>query len=765
MVRKLLWALMFFIVVMPVMGFLNNADENFLYIINQDKCYNCTINQTIYNITNTTVYNVTNITVYNVTNNTYYPSLNMSFNVSNGSINEQVFNGSTIHFFGGYGMSVSQSGLNFTFNWTAKYLIDLVNQSLQIQIGRIDALNLSKLDKTDQRYNETGLIDALNLSKASVGSVQCPTGYYLWNVTLTPSSVTSICRIDSNSSADIVILYQMIDGVNQTIITNILSWRENATHNGINFTYRNGSITTIFLFDNSTSGSSGSVSPTQFFIEQQLHFASSLGTNQQWTNMALAFQEFLNVDRDRIYYNLSGTGLSQSAFYLTQAVAGTANSRIWTQCSPNVGITWYNTSSTNQYLVGNAIGIRNTNFDAIHASCIDNNVIFRIVGKGGDGATDPSFRMMYLRLRGEIDLNATITQYLINGSGATWAIDNETIINQSGHLEVNGTWINESIDALTYWTRAGTLLTQKNIGDDINTSGNIYPATNDNLTIGLGGTPSTVVSSSSAFTYRFGGVHALYFTPNTLNETHNIISPFFSKRDVKDTTGVYSVIQPTFYSETHYNLTSLAPLGIVYSENPIDREGLYIFNGAMVNAILMNKEILVNVKINETNRATTNLAQHYFLQFNRDLETTAKQSGSMREEFSVWSGGAIRNRYRFYNLITLGAGLAPDTVVVNFPYTLPDTNYVATAICPYMTYVEMPLFKQYFYVYTDASERFITKTTTGVTLYLKYTAFNAITGGWYYEYPNQMLMNGALAPYTPALDDTLHCDVFIDRYL
>lgn len=52
------------------------------------------------------------------------------------------------------------------------------------------------------------------------------------------------------------------------------------------------------------------------------------------------------------------------------------------------------------------------------------------------------------KLNATIDARAVAVNLSMNGS--RWSIDNETIINVSGHLEVNKTWINQTIDARTF---------------------------------------------------------------------------------------------------------------------------------------------------------------------------------------------------------------------------------------------------------------------------------------------------------------------------
>lgn len=108
----------------------------------------------------------------NVTNNYYNLTLGLVFNVSNSTTNggQTVTNNSIIRFLGGTYMSVARNGTNFTFDWLGYPLITALNTSI-----------LTKLNATDQRYNETSKLNALNLSKSGIGN--CGSGKLVQNLT------------------------------------------------------------------------------------------------------------------------------------------------------------------------------------------------------------------------------------------------------------------------------------------------------------------------------------------------------------------------------------------------------------------------------------------------------------------------------------------------------------------------------------------------------------------------------------------------------
>lgn len=70
--------------------------------------------------------------------------------------------------------------------------------------ARIDTLNTTKLNTTDQRYNDTAAINAVSTfaqTKAATGSIDCGAGNFLRVLTINNGSWTTTCAADSTGSS------------------------------------------------------------------------------------------------------------------------------------------------------------------------------------------------------------------------------------------------------------------------------------------------------------------------------------------------------------------------------------------------------------------------------------------------------------------------------------------------------------------------------------------------------------------------------------
>lgn len=193
----------------------------------------------------------------------------------------------------------------------------------------------------------------------------------------------------------------------------------NSTTN--NSFYYNTTINNTILI-NYTNGS--------LIYERNLDFIASTGTAQQWTNMALAFQEFLDsAVYDRM--NVSLTDSYKGQFQIAQSVAGTINSMMWVQCSRDAGGTWYNLSATNDGISGTSATFKQTPLFNINSNCYG-DVLLRVVGQFGDGVVDPAFRQMRVRVQYNLTVaTAPITlNQTINNTGTNVIISTETYLGQ-----------------------------------------------------------------------------------------------------------------------------------------------------------------------------------------------------------------------------------------------------------------------------------------------------------------------------------------------
>jgi len=195
--------------------------------------------------------------------------------------------------------------LSNIYTWVDNAVNNLINYYNKTEV---DTFLETKLNITDQRYNESAKIDALNSSKASVGSVECPNGYYLWNVTLTNTGVSKICVKDI-----------FLDNVTAS---------DNITHTTLFFYLNNGSNTSVSFIDrntwNTTQEMIDAVNTTELLINWSNFIidTSKEGGNPYLYNDSTTIylnESILNITISKYlventFWNKSGTELTQKFF-------------------------------------------------------------------------------------------------------------------------------------------------------------------------------------------------------------------------------------------------------------------------------------------------------------------------------------------------------------------------------------------------------------------------------------------------------------------
>jgi hypothetical protein len=122
-------------------------------------------------------------------------------------------------------------------------------------------------------------------------------------------------------------------------------------------------------------------------------------TVQTWNNMPGAQTELFGLTWGRRQADL--TDYTEFRISVTQSVAGAAAAVFRAQFSTNGGGMWTDIEAAGtaaDLAVGAGTGLKVGTWGALNAAAIG-DVQLRIVGQGGDGATDPAFRYIGIEIR------------------------------------------------------------------------------------------------------------------------------------------------------------------------------------------------------------------------------------------------------------------------------------------------------------------------------------------------------------------------------
>jgi len=131
--------------------------------------------------------------------------------------------------------------------------------------------------------------------------------------------------------------------------------------------------------------------------------ASTLGGTGAWTNMPAALTELYGDAFQRRTKDLRG--FTQFRLAINVETAGAAGAVLGAQYSLDAGANWAGldngTAATISDLTQaiNATGAFVTAWATLNTAAAINGILLRIVGSGGDGAADPSFRLIIMEVR------------------------------------------------------------------------------------------------------------------------------------------------------------------------------------------------------------------------------------------------------------------------------------------------------------------------------------------------------------------------------
>jgi|GEM_PF-4383318 hypothetical protein len=206
------------------------------------------------------------------------------------------------------------------------------------------------------------------------------------------------------------------------------------------------------------SWGSSTIGSTAFLSE--INIISTPDTAQTWSNMPAAETEFDKNIYTEKYANL--TNYTQFRLVATQVIVGFADAYLRVQYSTDDGSTWYNLedASTGGDLDVTDIGAKSGAWATIDSSA-KTEVLLRIMGYGGNGVSDPSWRQLSIQFKGytgsqwtsEAGGNISYSDGFV-GIGTTTPTHELSVV---GDLRVGST--------TNYWTTSELDLTGSDFGD------------------------------------------------------------------------------------------------------------------------------------------------------------------------------------------------------------------------------------------------------------------------------------------------------------
>lgn len=142
------------------------------------------------------------------------------------------------------------------------------------------------------------------------------------------------------------------------------------------------------------TGATGAAGPaTRIFTFSQ----AITGASDVWTNQAAALQEFLNDTNRRVLLDLSNT--VEARLGVSTSNAGASTAELAVQYSTDNGSTWaYLDGSSGPSCSLATVGLTAGAWVNV-ATAAKTSVQLRVVGSGGNGVADPTFRRVQLETR------------------------------------------------------------------------------------------------------------------------------------------------------------------------------------------------------------------------------------------------------------------------------------------------------------------------------------------------------------------------------